>query len=170
VATGWATLEHEINQVIWRLASMSNGDGACITAQIPAILSRMRALIALAHRSGCDSDLLKELNRFSSEVDGLSRRRNRIIHDPWFVKPDQSAFGRLEITADRRLIFEMRPEGAPEVLAVAQEINDAKGAFVKLRDRIRDSVVAHAKEQIEAHHGKGSADFLDRPDQDNEPS
>lgn len=52
VATGWARLEHNINLAIWRLAAVEDADGACITAQIPSIVPRMRALIALVHRNG----------------------------------------------------------------------------------------------------------------------
>ena len=171
VATGWARLEHEINTVIWRMAAMSDEDGACITAQIPAIMPRMRALIALAHRAGADEQLLKELNRFSSDVDGLGRRRNRVIHDPWLRKRnDAGTFGRLEITADRRLVFEIRPEGRTEILAVAQEIEAAKKRFLALNDRLKAAFLAHAKGQIEGHLGKGSADFLDQIVRDIEPS
>ena len=100
VATGWASLEHEINRVIWALAAVADRDGACITAQMIGVMPRMRALIALAHRKGCDEALLKKLNKFTTKVDGLGRQRNRVVHDPWYVKDDYRAFGRLEISAD----------------------------------------------------------------------
>lgn len=169
VATGWARLEHSINRVIWSLASMDDKDGACVTAQIPGLLPRMRALIALAHRHGCGDVLLKDLNKFSSRIDGLARKRNRIVHDPWYVKSDGSQFGRLEITADRRLVFEVQPETPTEVLLVASDIAEAGVDFGKLHDRIKAEVVDSLKGQIEEHLGTGSADFLGQPDPDTEP-
>ncbi len=168
VASIWAELEHEINRAIWALTSMSDGDGACVTAQILAILPRMRALIALAHRSGSGEELLKDLNKFSGVVEGLGRRRNRIIHDPWFVKTDESEFGRLEITADRRLVFEIRPESPAEVLEVSDEILNAIDAFSKLRQRINDDLTADAKERIGARLGTDSANFQGQLNLDNE--
>ncbi len=168
VVIAWADLEHQINRAIWGLASMSDKDGACVTAQIPAILPRMRALIAVAHTSGCSETLLKDLNKFSSVVDGLGRRRNRIIHDPWFRKKDQNEFARLEVTADRRLVYELRPQSPDEIMDFVREITDAGKTFLKLRKRIHGDLKAFAKEQIEASHGKGSADFLDQLNQDND--
>ena len=55
VAHHWARLEHEINQMIWALAAIVPPDGACLTAQIPSIVPRLRALIALADNNGCPS-------------------------------------------------------------------------------------------------------------------
>ena len=83
IATAWAKLEWIINEMIWDLANVDVRVGACITANIISPAQRMRTLIALVHLHGGKDDLIKELNRFSARLDGLARRRNRIIHDPW---------------------------------------------------------------------------------------
>ena len=168
VVTGWAALEHEVNKVIWSLASMTDEDGACITAQFSGFLPRMRALIALAHRNGADEKLLKDLNKFSALADGLARKRNRIVHDPWYIRSDLSNLGRLEITADKKLVFEIRPHDPIEITKIAHEITDAKKLFFGLKKRLSDRLRETLKSQIEEHHGKGSADFLDRPNQDSD--
>lgn len=101
-------------------------------------------------------------------MDALGRRRNRIIHDPWFTRNEHEEFGRLEVTADRRLVFEVRAETPNEVMDVARAINDAEAQFNQLRVKFADDLKTSTKERLEAHHGKGSADFLDQLDQDTE--
>ncbi len=170
VAHHWARLEHEINQMIWALSALSPADGACITAQISAIMPRMRALIALADKNGCSKGLLKALNSFSGEADKLSRRRNRVIHDPWFFRylPDEGGarveYGRLEVTADRHLVYEIKPQTRKEVLDVAHKITAANKKFRSLRNQIH----AELKEQLESRLGTSLEDFLDSPVPDSE--
>lgn len=169
VAASWARLEHAVNLQIWRLSSMSDEDGACITAQIPSILPRLRALIALVHRIGVSEGLIKDLNKFSKRADEVARQRNRIIHDPWFVAKDETAFGRLEITADRKLVLEMKKQTPDEIRNVVRKISALITEFDVLRVRVSNELTERTKEQIESHRGKGSADFLDCLGPDSEP-
>jgi len=169
VAHHWARLEHEINKMIWALAALEPEDGACITAQIPSMVPRLRALIALVHKNGAGKALLKDLNRFSGKADGLARRRNRVIHDPWFFRENRSEnhsqieFGRLEVTADRRLTYEVKPQTRKEVLDIAHDILAAIKEFNSLRERIHGEL----KEQIESRLGISLEDILDFPTPDN---
>ena len=140
VAHHWSALEYEINKLIWKIAGVEESDGACITAQIPSIMPRFRALISLAHKHGCSDATIKELNRFSTKADGVARQRNRVIHDPWFFRlnpeVEQLEYGRLEITADRKLVYEVKPKTVKEVLGIAHEIIDAKKTFMEIRSKI----------------------------------
>jgi hypothetical protein len=82
ITTLWASLEWELNQTIWELANIELGAGACITSQIFTVSSRMRCIIALVHYRHGSNDLLGDLEKFMRKVEGLSRQRNRYIHDP----------------------------------------------------------------------------------------
>jgi hypothetical protein len=171
VAHHWARLEHEINQVIWILAGTSAAYGACITAQIPSIVPRLRALTALAQNNGVSTAVIKDLNRFSGKADKLSRRRNRTIHDPWFFREYRAGlrsyveFGRLEVTADRRLTYEIKPQSRKAVLDIAHDIIAAHKEFTLLRDRI----FGELREQIELRLGKRIEEALDFPGPDTAP-
>src|SRR6184192_3661788 len=60
VAT-WADFEHIIDANIWDLAGVTPEIGSCITANLTSVLSRMRALVALAHIKGLKSDVIGAL-------------------------------------------------------------------------------------------------------------
>lgn len=163
VAVHWARLEHEINQAIWALSALDSEDGACLTAQIPSIVPRMRALIALVHKNKCSDELIGDLNRFSADADKLGRRRNRTLHDPWFFREDtDKVFGRLEVTADRRLVYEIKPQTRKDILDIAHDIIAAQKTFEGLRSRISDELRA----QLVPHPDKDSEDSPGSPDQD----
>jgi hypothetical protein len=153
VAHHFSNLEHQVNQTIWKIACIHPSDGACITAQISGIMPRFRALIALAHKHGCSEDLLKTLNRFASNTDGIARQRNRIIHDPWYFRQGLGTpaieYGRLEITADRKLTYEVKSATSKEVLEVAHKIIDASKLFKKLQKRIYAEVEARSVSSAE---------------------
>jgi hypothetical protein len=165
VAVHWARLEHEINQAIWALCALESADGACLTAQIPSIMPRMRALIALVHKNGCGEKLLTDLNRFAGEADKLARRRNRVIHDPWYFRDDTNQiFGRLEVTADKRLVYEIKLQTRKDVLDIAHEIIAAQKTFEALRARIN----AEFQAQLESRLGTDSEGSPDFPNPDTE--
>lgn len=146
VAHHFSRLEYEVNQSIWEIVGVEPSDGACITSQIPSIMPRFRALIALVHKHGGSDLLLKDLNRFASETDAIARQRNRVIHDPWFFRLnaeiERIEYGRLEISADRRLTYEVKPKTSKEVLDIAHKIIDATSKFNGLRERIRAELKA----------------------------
>jgi hypothetical protein len=89
VASEWAHLEHILDLIIWDLAAIARQDGACITAQLMGVSPRYRTLIAqLTLRSKTQP----QFSRFITKVNSLmgssydpQERRNRIIHDPWYV-------------------------------------------------------------------------------------
>ena len=170
VAHHWSVLEYEINQMIWALAGLNPADGACITAQIASVLPRLRALIALADQHGASPELLQDLNKFSGRADAAARQRNRILHDPWFFREYQGKqftvveYGRLEVTADRRLAYAMKTQSRKEVLDVAHVIIAIRDEYRALRGRIH----AELKEQLESRLGKSLEDFLRYPIPDSE--
>jgi hypothetical protein len=136
VAAVWAKLEFTINEMIWDLANLDINCGACITSQLTSPVSRMRALISLVRLLGGKDRLIGDLNKFSGRIDGLARRRNRIVHDPWGYSVDKNTFVRLEITADRKLVFEDKVAELEEIKRVFDDINHATVDFLKMEHRI----------------------------------
>jgi hypothetical protein len=144
MVAGWGVLEAIINEAIWSAACIKRRNGACITAQLPGFLPRMRALIALVGENGGSKKLLADLNKFAENGYELARRRNRFVHDPWV--PDKTGgLERLEITADRKLIFERKATAVKDLGEFTDEIWDAIIRFDGLRDRI-DGELGPSKE------------------------
>jgi hypothetical protein len=137
VSTHFAKFELLINEMIWLLANVGIDEGACITAQIPSPLSRLRAFVALVAVRGGQGNLINELNSFSVRADSLARRRNRVVHDPWIKLKPSGDFHRIEITADRKLNYELAPTTIDELMDLGDEIGKAIVEFGRLSDRIR---------------------------------
>ena len=136
VASVWAKLEFHINEQIWDLANVDINCGACITAQLTTPVSRMRALISLVRFHGGNEKLIGSLNKFSARLDGLARRRNRIIHDPWGYDLIKDTYIRMEITADRKLIFESKEAQIDDLKRVFDDIIHAMTDFHQLVQEI----------------------------------
>jgi hypothetical protein len=147
VAAVWAKLEFTINEMIWDLANLDINCGACITSQLTSPISRMRALIALVRLLGGKDKLIGDLNKFSGRIDGLARRRNRIVHDPWAYSVDKKTFVRLEITADRKLVFEDKKAELEELTRVLDDIIHATVDFLKMEHRIMAELPAWPRTQ-----------------------
>lgn len=109
LATEWAAFEHTIQIEIWKFINIDYQIGACLTSQIGQSGRLMDCLIALFVLRGADDDHLKQIRSFSTKVGDYQRRRNRIIHDPWFFdfsdKKETRAL-RMEISASKRPVFE----------------------------------------------------------------
>jgi hypothetical protein len=135
VAASWAKFEFAMNDLIWQLANVGINEGACITAQIMSPSNRLRSLTSLARLRGANDSLISDLNKFGEKADGFARQRNRIVHDPWLVE-DTGKVSRMEITADKKLVFELRPTDAAEIEKLFADINLLVGAFFKIRGRL----------------------------------
>src|SRR5436305_5220186 len=73
---------------------------------------------------------------FSTTADALARRRNRVVHDPWIKLEPSGEFRRIEITADRKLNYELAPTTVDQLMDLATEIGAAITEFGRLSDRI----------------------------------
>ncbi|MGH9438802.1 MAG: hypothetical protein ACRD22_13145 [Terriglobia bacterium] len=136
IAGTWAQLEFAINQAIYQLANVEAGIGACITAQIIIIGPRMRALIALIDYrfgdSASNDKLMKKLNHFIQKVEGLARQRNRFVHDPVTLNKVTGILSRVEVTADRRLVFDFQPVNLKEMDSLHKKIRATIVEFDKI--------------------------------------
>jgi hypothetical protein len=91
------------------VANVDEPIGACITAQYIGPGPRFRALAALVKLRGGNSELIKSINRFSVTAQGVAGERNRWSHDPMFVEDETGDVFRWQATADRVLVFELKP-------------------------------------------------------------
>jgi hypothetical protein len=118
----WFHLELSINEAIWELANTAVGPGACITTQIIALGSRTRALIALVSYRHGDKDLIKNLNIFSDNAEGLARQRNRYVHDTAYIGLDTGKLKRLEIKTEKELSFKYEEIDLKEMDSLVEKI------------------------------------------------
>lgn len=136
VAGMWASLEFVVNSRIWELANVAEDAGACMTAFIPSIGTRMRVYAALAHLRNIPAELYGEINSFSAKAEGLSRERNRVVHDPYAMHSDEPDVRRIRITADRKLDFTLKAVTVAEMNKLYDKIANASDTFVAIHDRV----------------------------------
>lgn len=137
LASDWAVLEVLINDCIWRLAEVTPTAGACITAQIFNVTNRLHALIALMELRGFpDRPLIKQMRQFANDVREPAERRNRVIHDPVFMAPETGQVARLEITAQRKPVAEMKVVTEDALLSARRAVYNACQDFMVLRGKI----------------------------------
>lgn len=136
VADGWAIFEHHVDRTIWRMAALNDGAGACITAQIFSLFSRLRALKALVELAGGSKELVDELNSIAGRSDPLGEERNRIVHDPWMMNLTKRTMGKLRITAKNKLHFDYIPVPLAEIESLLSKIKSHQERFSKFEDRL----------------------------------
>jgi hypothetical protein len=135
VVAGWARLEHNIDEMIWSLAGLENGDiGACLTAQFSTVHARLNALLALARLGGYSEFQIAKLNKFREHATGLAERRNRIAHDPWrsswaLKGAKASKTYRLHKTARSKLDFTYKPVTLDELRTLRKDIEETIKQF-----------------------------------------
>jgi len=122
IATTWAALEFSINQAIWEISNVEAGIGACVTAQLVVIGPRLRALTALVHYRGGNDNLISAFNRFGTQAEGLSRQRNRYVHDSISIDVETAELKRTNVTADRRLDFAFHAVDLKDMQKLHQQI------------------------------------------------
>jgi hypothetical protein len=128
-----------MNECIWDLAGVWPALGACITAQIFNIDGRLRALLALLKFRRASQTSIDAVNRFAEEVRGPSEKRNRIIHDPWGIRPDGIPT-RLHITANKKLRFDFVVADIPQLQKDMETIKQCVAGFVAIRKTILDEL------------------------------
>src|SRR5258708_6154338 len=85
VAAKWSQVEHFLDRAIWLLAKIDDKTGACLTGQIIGSFGRLTAIYALCVHRGLDPKIIDQLRKLSKNMKGSQDRRNRILHDAWYV-------------------------------------------------------------------------------------
>jgi hypothetical protein len=92
------------------------------------------------HLRGFSPGDVKRVNKFADEVRGPAEKRNRAIHDPIFVNPTEGRAGRLEVTAQRRPVFEMVSVTPDELKAIRKEVWEVSSKFIEIRNLIFEAL------------------------------
>jgi len=148
IATMWGDLEFAVNQSIWELANVEPSVGACLTAQLVTIGSRMRALLALLHFRDAEDELLKEFSRLDNKIEGLGRQRNRWVHDPVALGRG-GELRRIHVTADKRLDYAVKDADLVEMHELHVKIREASLEFRALYKKARDALPPWPRTQFE---------------------
>lgn len=128
VAAAWAFFEAGVDTACIRLADITSESGVCLTAQIAGIGRKLDAYISLARLRPLPKELIDRLDKFAQRAQGMSEKRNQLVHDIWFFNHPEPP-ERLQATARKLLKFEYVPTKTADILATAREINDFHGEF-----------------------------------------
>lgn len=130
VAAHWSMLERSIDFAIWEFSELHPKIGACLTAQIQSVRQKLVTLETLVDLRGQEQkeDVIKKIRRLQQEAELPSRRRNRVVHNPFYMNPDDKSISIWRLTADRKLIFD------DEVLT-EKELEDLINDITRLMNR-----------------------------------
>ena len=132
IVEAWATFEHMLAMHLIMLTWTNVDAGSCLMAQFSFANQRLTALAALVHLYNGDKKLLRKISRFADETQKLAMRRNRIVHDPWQRAKNTGLHYRLEISAQRRLVFEPKAVEFSTLKALERDIRDHVKKFEAL--------------------------------------
>ncbi|MGZ3274638.1 MAG: hypothetical protein ACXU82_16180 [Caulobacteraceae bacterium] len=137
IANAWAAFEFSIDSATWRLAKVPDMVGACMTAQMFSAQAKFKAFLALAELYGVSDATLKAFRAFNEgEVSGLQEKRNRAVHDYRLINKPTKKVVRLQITAQKVLVFGFHPEPFAELDRTRKQIEALVRKFQKLRDAL----------------------------------
>jgi hypothetical protein len=126
IAASWATLDHEIQFRIWRIANLDTVVGPCITSQIGITSRLMDCLIAIRQiRGGTPEEHIK-LKTLAGKIGYKQRRRNRFVHDPWFLFRDEKGeivSWRMELSASKTIVAGPIEETKDNIEKLLRDIN-----------------------------------------------
>jgi hypothetical protein len=132
VATNWAALETLVSSAIWQIGEIPDEIGACVTSQIYTLDGKIKALVSLLRVRGGLDRVVGDLNAFHSKAQGASEKRNRVVHDPWVADAVTGVAHRLQVTANKKLVYGHVPQSTEELKLLATEISGLVDRFDEL--------------------------------------
>jgi hypothetical protein len=141
VASDWAHVEHLFDEMIWHLGAKDVVRGASITAQMTGVASRCRAIIGLLTTIGKrpqtnTQSLISKTEELMNKSYGPSDRRNRIVHDPWYVYTGLNQTAQFKAMPHKDLRYGVHPVDFTELNNALTEIKNYSDRVTKLRDDI----------------------------------
>ena len=142
IASGWAHVEHTFDLIIWELAKIDPENGACITAQMMSVYSRCRAIVALLTLYGKKTSrntesLATKAIELSNRANGPGEKRNRAVHDPWYVYTGSDKTGQFRAMPPKDLRFGVAPVDKAELEATLIEIKKFSERVIAFRHDIQ---------------------------------
>ncbi|WP_428660456.1 hypothetical protein [Reyranella sp.] len=133
IASRWGKLEWEVDRLSWLLAGLRRDEpGACMTAQILGIHNKLRALISLARLNEAPQSIIDDLNKFSNEAIPITMKRNRAVHDSWWMGAKTKKVGQLRLTADKRLDYRWKEITEEEMIGIESDVKKLAQKFFKI--------------------------------------
>ncbi len=140
VASWWARLEFEVDRTTWRVVGIGDALGACMTAQISSVHGKLKALLAACGERGIEPKIIEQLSSFRGAINGLTEARNRSVHDPRMVNQATNLVHRLQITAQKNLVFDFLPEHIESLWKIANSIEEKLHEFIDIQTTILKSI------------------------------
>lgn len=141
VASDWAHVEHLFDEMIWRLVGTDDIRGACVTAQMTGVYPRCKAIVALltilGRRRNFDVEhLVKKTNELMQKSSGPGDKRNRIVHDPWYIYTEIDTTAQFKAVPQKDYRYGVHPVDETELKTTLEEIKNYGERVTKLRDDI----------------------------------
>ena len=121
VAAAWSYFEALIDSRAIELASISTDLGMCFTANLGGSRAKLDTFIALVDLCCTDKAPLKLLHKLAKDTPALSERRNRAVHNVWFLNDPTNPL-RLEATAKKKLRLLATPHSTESLLLLMESI------------------------------------------------
>jgi hypothetical protein len=125
VAADWAYVEHLLDVILWEL-----GLDASLIAKIWKSDSKMEKILDLCTNKQMNKGILDEITKLRDQVKDLQNRRNRIVHDPWYIED------RTKIPQQYKLQSGFHPANEADLKKTLEEIDRSIKTVTKLRESI----------------------------------
>jgi hypothetical protein len=147
VASDWASVEQIFDLIIADLAGIERHVSACVTAQMMGVYPRCRAIIALLtvreRRSGTSmKKLIDTTTRLLGASNGPGEKRNRIVHDAWYVFSGSDRTGQFKSMPHKDLRYGIHPVDRKDLETALAEIADFKKRVEAYRADIVEMLAA----------------------------
>ena len=151
IATAWAGLEFEMDNVLWALVGGHQHRLACLTAQMFSIHARLNAFASICHQRGLSKETLKKIGSFMGTTGALAEARNRAVHDPLVRLGDEPDIYRITITAKGTPQFGPVVQSPDNLRSTLKRIMVCKAQFSDLTKIIVAELRAQPEETPTSH-------------------
>jgi len=182
IAAEWAYFEHILDQIIGDLLpNTDNPRLACLTSQMMGTAPRYRAikgLLKIEERSAKPFDsapapakLVEKINALEGKTFAVSERRNRIVHDPWYLELFTQQPTQFRSMPSKDPVYGMKQVDKQFLAETYEKIADLVEEGEKLRVKVLEARAAwHGTKpplqpvnpRNEDHSSKAILDLLDR--------
>ena len=136
VAAWGAHIDNLLDRMIWALMGVDPEVGAQETSRLVGASQRWDRVVNLAEPERLPNDLLSEALRLQGRSPQLSKRRARIIHDPWFLNAQTGRQAQFRAMPKGQLVFGFVEVEPTEVDATVDELMKTAQEVGALHDRV----------------------------------
>ena len=129
-ADTWNQMEFLVDRAMWKLVHAEQPVVACLTSQFNGIFPRMNALISLVTLFKLSEEAVKSFKKQSGNLGALSSRRNRIVHDPRFIRDGIDIVRYAVVGGRASLRFGSEIETIKELDDFRADVNAARKEFL----------------------------------------